>query len=249
MPPILFRHFPQKTNLSVTICKWSNIHCLICWGHDHYLTKCPQIKSQTKVELQSWIIRCNRCWRCSRTSYSSVNCTLKKPCPDWSELHFQDWYAVDKQEPQPELWSLRKISVSHLRTTNHVILKVVLVLLQNTNISLSTCSILDDGSVQSMILPADVKQLQLSRQKQKLTLHTIHSDLIHKEGKSVQLEIALISAPTLRWHLMFINGKYPPSVCMKSLLCKLQEDSREQFLCWQLSDKLPKNTRNKVLSC
>lgn len=112
VPPILFHQFPQKTNLSVTICKWSNIHCLICWGHNHYLTQCPQIKSPTKVELQSWIIKCNRCWRCSRTSHSSVNCTLKKPCPDWSELYFQDWYAVDKQEPRPELRSLRKICLS-----------------------------------------------------------------------------------------------------------------------------------------
>ncbi len=89
---------------------------------------------------------------------------IQKPCPDCGELHLRVLHAVAKN---PELLhSHHKAYFSLVQTFRRVLLKVVPVLLWNVHVSLSTYTILNDGSVQSMILPAAIKQHQLKEENE-----------------------------------------------------------------------------------
>ena len=178
----------------------AKVYCLFCRSQDHYINSCPKMESQTKDELRSWITESNRCWRCGRTSHATADCTLKKPCPDCGELHLRVLHPVANQEPSSEpSCSSSTVYFSHLNSPDHVLLKVVPVLLWNNDISLSTYAVLDDGSARSMILPAAVQHLQLKGKAEILALHTIKPDLTQIAGKSVQFEISPLLKPTVRY--------------------------------------------------
>lgn len=121
--------------------------CLFCKGTDHYLSQCSTIIIQTADQIETWIAEERRCGKCERTSHQSDACTLKKACGECQEIHLRVLHIIAKTSPGVYLLTpLQRTSITLTEQSAGVYLKVVPVIIRNSNKSLHTHTILDDNT-------------------------------------------------------------------------------------------------------
>ncbi|XP_057679968.1 uncharacterized protein LOC130908509 isoform X2 [Corythoichthys intestinalis] len=180
--------------------KQYKVHCLFCDSKEHYISRCPEAREKSAVDLNKWIVEGKRCWKCAR-SHSPEACTLKKPCVDCGDVHLQVLHNVAQLRSTDTQFRTNesRVYLTPSIKSAQVLLKVVPVVLHNKTNSMNTYAILDDGAQRTMILTAAVQQLQLSGEPETLALRTVRPDVTHLQGVRVSFEISPQDSPRKRY--------------------------------------------------
>lgn len=129
-----------------------------------------------------------RCWRCGHTP---ENCTLKKPCPTCGEQHLSMYPQCGPNRDNPDCKYIpNMIYMDQTSYSGWLMLMVVPVQLHNGKKLLNTCTVLDDRSERTIILPIATKYLNLNGSKELLSLKIIRHDTVQLKGATVSLKVS-----------------------------------------------------------
>ncbi|XP_057704715.1 uncharacterized protein LOC130923208 [Corythoichthys intestinalis] len=181
----------------------SNPYCPYCDNKDHFLNNCENFKKLSTAEVAKWIRDGKRCFKCGR-NHAAENCNLKRPCKLCKELHL----TVLHEPSQQIQTSVNMVTTPTVRVyldrpnrSQHVMLKVVKVILRNGDRALETHAVLDDGSERSIILPQAVQQLNLQGQPETLYLQTIQQHVEQLQGSTVSFDISPLCRPSQKFRI------------------------------------------------
>ncbi|XP_046577406.1 uncharacterized protein LOC124285249 [Haliotis rubra] len=209
-PPRLGNRQPNPTALFLTReAKTSSVNrakpfCPYGISGDHFLNECPEFKKLSLSEISKWLGQ-NRCSRCGR-NHKERECTLRKPCHICKQLHLTVLHDA-LQQTSSRVYYMDQPSHPAL-----IMLKIVPVILHGPCSTVSTYAILDDGSMQTMILKSTAQQLQLTGKQDSILLTTISQESVHCSGQSVKLQISSADQPATRFDID--NAFTADNLCM-----------------------------------
>lgn len=176
-------------------------YCPYCDSNDHYLNSCEEFKKLYTDQVLKWLQDGQRCWKCGR-NHTEDRCTLKRPCKTCKEIHLTVLHE-SVQETKQKVYTVSllppKVYLDRPSRSQRVMLKVVKVLLHNSDRRIETYAVLDDGSERSIVLPQVVQQLNLICHPETLPLQTVHQSVKHLNGSSVSLEVSSPLRPSEKY--------------------------------------------------
>ncbi|XP_028306550.1 uncharacterized protein LOC114465615 [Gouania willdenowi] len=181
----------------------SKPYCPHCENKDHFLSSCENFKKLSTSEIMKWIRDGNRCFKCGR-NHAAQDCNLKRPCKTCKELHLtilHDYIQQIQTNVNMITTPTARIYLDRPNRSQHVMLKVVKVILRNGDRALETYAVLDDGSERSIILPQAVRQLNLCGQPETLYLQTIHQNVGKLQGSSVSFDLSPTCMPSKKYRI------------------------------------------------
>ncbi|XP_073731871.1 uncharacterized protein [Misgurnus anguillicaudatus] len=176
-------------------------YCPYCNNKEHFLNACPTFKTMNTEQITQWISKEKRCWKCGR-KHTSDSCTLKRTCSTCKELHLTILHDAALQIQQSVLLvnvPSPQVYLDRPNRSQKVMLKIVKVLLHNQEKVMETYAVLDDGSERSIVLSQAVKQLNLTTEPEKLTLRTVHQDVVNLHGATVSLHVSPLNKPGTKY--------------------------------------------------
>lgn len=184
-------HSVSETARAKTIAKYKP-YCPHCENKEHFLNNCDNFKKLSTCQVVKWIRDGKRCFRCGR-NHAVEDCNLKRPCKVCKELHLTILHdSVQQIQTSINLATTppARVYLDRPNRSQHVILKVVKVILLNGDQDLEVYAVLDDGSERSIILPQAVWQLNIRGRPETLYLQTIQQSVDPLHGSSVSFDLS-----------------------------------------------------------
>lgn len=142
----------------------------------------------------------NRCWCCG-WCHRAAQCKLRVPCKTCKGKRLEVLHEVNLRPGKNESASAELkpptdvLYLDRRAGCSQVLLKFSKVLLSNSNHTLETYAVLDDGSERTILLPEAAQRLQLQGNQGSLTLRTVQQDLRTLHGSSVTFNIFSVDQP------------------------------------------------------